>query len=270
MKAIWKGTISFGLVSIPVDLYPAVESNDLKFNLIDNRDENKIKYQRINEATGEEVSWDNIARAYEFDDGNYVVMTDEDFVKADAAATKTLDIETFIKKEELSFLYLEKPYYIVPDKGGEKPYVLLREVMKKTGRIAVARAVIRTKGYLAAVYPLKDALVLNLIRFHDEIRSAEELDIPLSQKISAKEMVLAETLIHGMSEEWQPDKYKDEYRDAVMKRIEGKSRKTLVEADEKEVYEEAASGKIIDIMDLLKRSVEAKKQQADRKVVKGR
>ncbi len=131
MRSIWKGAISFGLVNIPVSLYSAEESNDLKFSLIDKRDESKIRYQRINEATGEEVSYDNIVKAYEFDDGDYVIMTDEDFEKADVEATKTVDIETFIKRDELNFMYLEKPYFIAPTKGGEKPYVLLREAMEK-------------------------------------------------------------------------------------------------------------------------------------------
>ena len=259
MKPIWKGSISFGLVNIPVDLYSAEENNELKFSLIDSRDENKIKYQRINEATGEEVPWDSIAKAYEFDDGKYVIMTDEDFVKADVSATKTLAIETFIKQEELSLIYLEKPYYIIPDKGAEKPYILLREAMKKTGKIAVARVVLRTKGYLAAIYTQDDALVLNLIRFHDEIRSIKELSIPHSEKISTKELELAGSLIEGMTEEWKPEEYKDEYRDAIMKRIEGKSRKTLVEDDDKDIPDAAPSGKVINIMDLLKRSVETKK-----------
>lgn len=269
MKSIWNGAISFGLVNIPVGLYSVEESKELKFSLVDSRDEHKIKYQRINEVTGEEVPWVNIAKAYEFDDGNYTVMTDEDFVKADVSATKALNIETFIKKEELSLIYLEKPYYIVPEKGGEKPYVLLREAMKKAGKIAVARVVLRTKAYLAAVYALGDALVLNLIRFHDEIRGVEELNIPHTANITVKEMALAERLIDGMTDEWKPEEYKDVYRDAVMKRIEAKSKKTLVEVDEKDIHAEMHSEKVISIMDLLKRSVEAKKPQADRKAREG-
>ncbi len=270
MKSIWTGAISFGLVNIPVNLFSAEQDNDLKFHLIDARDDNKIKYQRVNEVTGEEVSWDNIAKAYEFDDGNYVVMTDEDFVRADASAAKTLAIETFISQQELSLIYLDKPYYISPEKGGEKAYVLLREAMKKTGKTAIARVVIRTKGHLAAIYSHNDALVLNLIRFYDELRSIEELKIPHTEKFSQKEMELAESLINGMSEEWKPENYKDEYREAVMKRIEGKSKKTLVDVEDKDDDQpQASSGKIIDIVDLLKKSVEARKPQADKKVGKG-
>jgi len=269
MKSIWNGAISFGLVNIPIGLYSVEENKELKFKLIDRRDEHKIVYKRINEVTGKEVPWENIAKAYEFDDGNFVVMTEEDFMKADASATKALAIETFIKLEELSLIYLERPYYIEPDKSGEKPYVLLREAMKRTGRIAVARIVLRTKGYLAAIYTLDDALVLSLIRFHDEIRPIQELNIPHSANVSNKEMELAESLIEGMTEEWKPEEFKDEYQDALMKRIESKSKKTLVEDDDKVMHDEAPSEKVIDIMDLLKKSVEAKKPQINKKASKG-
>lgn len=263
MRSIWKGAISFGLVNIPVSLYSAEESNDLKFSLIDKRDESKIKYQRVNESTGKEVTWDNIVKAYEFEDGDYVIMTDEDFEKADVEATKTVDIETFIKKDELSFMYLEKPYYIAPTKGGEKPYVLLREAMEKTGKIAIARVVIRTRAYMAAIYSLEDALVLNLIRFHDDLRSMEELKVPKSVKISTKEMELAESLIDGMTAAWNPEEYKDEYKDAVMKRIEAKAKKKGKALDDEDQEEEkAASGKVVDIMDLLRKSVEAKSKKS--------
>jgi len=269
MRSIWKGAISFGLVNIPVSLYSAEESNDLKFSLIDKRDESKIKYQRINETTGEEVSYDNIVKAYEFDDGDYVIMTDEDFQKADVEATKTVDIETFIMRDELDFMYLEKPYFIAPTKGGEKPYVLLREAMEKTGKIAIARVVIRTKAYLAAIYSSDNILVLNLIRFHDELRSAEELKIPESVKLSKKEMELAESLIDGMTATWKPEDYEDEYKDAVMKRIEAKSKKKGKEEASEEVEEkETGSGKVVDIMDLLKKSVEAKKSAGSQKTKK--
>lgn len=269
MRSIWKGAISFGLVNIPVSLYSAEESNDLKFNLIDKRDESKIKYQRINEKTGEEVSYDNIVKAYEFDDGDYVIMTDEDFEKADVEATKTVDIETFIKRDELNFMYLEKPYFIAPTKGGEKPYVLLREAMEKTEKIGIARVVIRTKAYLAAIYSSDNILVLNLIRFHDELRSSEELKIPATVKLSKKEMDLAESLIDGMTATWKPEDYEDEYKDAVMKRIEAKSKKKgkIEEAEEVE-EKEAESGKVVDIMDLLKKSVEAKKSAGSQKTKK--
>ena len=259
MKSIWKGAIAFGLVNIPVSLFSAEDSNELKFNYIDSRDENKIKYKRVNEVTGEEVPWDNIVKAFEFEDGNYVVMTDEDFEKADPVASKTVDIETFISREELSLIYLEKPYYIAPTKGGEKPYVLLREALKKAEKVAIARVVIRTKEHLAVIYTNEDGLVLNLIRFHEDIRSMAQLDIPQSVKITDKEMDLAQSLIDGMTEAWKPENYKDQFSDAIMKRIEAKSKKKGKNMDEEEPVEEVTktSGKVVDIMDLLKKSVEA-------------
>lgn len=265
MRSFWKGAIAFGLVNIPVSLHTTDESKDLKFNLIDSRDEHRIKYLRINESTGEEVPWDKIVKAFEFNDGSYVVMTDDDFVKADPSAARTLDIQTFIKQDELSLIYLEKPYYISPEKGGEKPYVLLREALKKRGKIAIAKVVIKTKGYLAAVYPLDDALVLNIIRFHDEIRSVEDLNLPHTAKISDKEMELASNLIDGMTSEWKPEDYKDDYREAVWQRIESKSKKGDAVEQEETVEVAASSGKIVDIMELLKRSVEAKKSQSEKK-----
>lgn len=265
MRSIWNGAISFGLVNIPVNLFAAEEKHDLKFSYIDSRDENKIKYKRVNEMTGEEVPWDQVVKAYEFEDGDYVVMTDEDFEKADVTAVKTVDIETFINRDEFSLMYLEKPYYMSPTKGGEKPYVLLREALKKSGKIAIARVVIRTKEHLAAIYTRNDALILNLIRFYEDIRSMEDLKIPQSVKISDKEMELAQSLIDGMTDEWNPEDYKDEYRNAIMKRIEAKSRGKGKDLDDEEIKEETpTAGKVVDIMDLLKKSVEAQPQKAQK------
>lgn len=260
MKSIWDGAISFGLVSIPVELYSAEKGNELSFKLIDCRDEHGIKYQRINEATGKEVPWEHIGKAYEFDNGDYVVMTDEDFERADIMAVKQISIEAFINRDELDLIYLEKPYYIVPEKTGEKPYVLLREAMRKTNRIAIARVVLRTKGYLAAIYPLEDALVMNLIRYYDEVRPVKDLEVPHAADISSKEMKLAESLIYGMVDDWKPEEYRDQYKDAVMKRIEAKAVKTPeeIEAEDKKAMQPKRSDKVIDIMDLLKQSVESR------------
>lgn len=256
---MWNGAISFGLVNIPVSLFTVEDSNDLKFSYIDSRDENKVKYKRVNEATGEEVPWESIVKAFEYEDGDYVVMTDDDFEKADPEASKTVDIQTFIDRDELSLMYLEKPYYMTPTKGGEKPYVLLREALKKSGKVAIARVVIRTKEHLAVIYTQEDGLVLNLIRFYEDIRTMEELKIPKSIKITDKEMELAQSLIDGMTDDWKPEDYKDQFSQAIMKRIEAKSKKKGKAVDEVESEEEAPepSGKVVDILDLLKKSVKA-------------
>ncbi len=265
MRSIWKGAISFGLVNIPVSLFSAEEKNDLKFSYIDSRDENKVRYKRVNEVTEEEVPWDKIVKAYEFEDGDYVVMTDEDFEKADVAASKTVDIETFINRDELSLMYLEKPYYMAPIKGGEKPYILLRDALEKSGKIAIARVVIRTKEHLAAIYTKDDVLILNLIRFYEDIRTMEELKIPQSIEISRKEMELAQSLIDGMTEKWNPEEYRDEFSDALMERIEAKSRKKGKELDDEETEDETPTvGKVVDIMDLLKKSVEAQPKKTSK------
>lgn len=267
MRSIWNGAISFGLVNIPISLYSAEDTNELKFNYIDSRDENKVKYKRVNEVTGEEVPWENIVKAFEFEDGNYVVMTDDDFVKADPVASKTVDIETFINREELSLLYLEKPYYMAPTKGGEKPYVLLRDALKKADKVAIARVVIRTKEHLAVIYTNEDGLVLNLIRFHEDIRSMAQLNLPQSVKITDKEMDLAQSLIDGMTDVWKPEEYKDQFTEAIMKRIEAKSKKKgkNIDEEEPETDTSTSSGKVVDIMDLLKRSVEANSKKSDEK-----
>lgn len=256
MRPVWKGAISFGLVNIPVDFVTAEQKNDLKFNLIDSRDESRIRYERINEETGEEVPWNQIVKAYEFSDNNYVIVTDEDFEKADVKATKTIDIETFIDRDELALKYLERPYYIQPQKGGEKAYALLRDALEKTKKIAIARVVIRTRANLAAIYPEGEALVLNLIRFSQELRDMADLRLPKDVTTSKKEMDLAVKLISDMSEAWKPEDYQDEYRDALMKRIRAKAKGKGIE---EEVIEEIEpTENVVDIMDLLQKSVSSK------------
>lgn len=259
MRAIWNGAISFGLVNIPVDLLGAEQRNDIKFNMVDSRDHSRIRYERVNEETGEEVPWNQIVKAYEFSEDNYVIVTDEDFENADAKATKTIDIETFINLEELELKYLEKPYYIRPRKGGEKAYVLLRDALEQTDKIAIARVVIRTKAYLAAIYPAEDIIILNLIRFHQELKSTEDIKIPENVKPTKKELDLAMKLIDDMSEEWHPENYEDEYRTALMDRIMAKAEGQGLKEDPEDDEEPS---NVIDIMDLLKKSVEGNKKKS--------
>lgn len=259
MRAIWNGAISFGLVNIPVDLLGAEQRNDIKFNMVDSRDHSRIRYERVNEETGEEVPWNQIVKAYEFSEDNYVIVTDEDFENADAKATKTIDIETFINLEELELKYLEKPYYIRPRKGGEKAYVLLRDALEQTDKIAIARVVIRTKAYLAAIYPAEDMIILNLIRFHQELKSTEDIKIPENVKLTKKELDLAVKLIDDMSEEWHPENYEDEYRTALMDRIMAKAEGQGLKEDPEDDEEPS---NVIDIMDLLKKSVEGNKKKS--------
>ena len=256
MRPVWKVAIIFGMVNIPVDLITAEQKNDLKFNLIDSRDENRIRYERVNEETGEEVPWDQIVKAFEFSDDNYVVVTDEDFAQADVKATKTIDIETFIERSELALKYLDRPYYVQSQKGGEKAYALLRDGLIKTDKIAIARLVIRTRAYLAAIYPEDTVLILNLIRFHQELRAVEDLRVPTDVKSTKKEMDLAIKLINDMSEAWDPSAYHDEYREALMKRIKEKAKGKGIK--EEVVEEVEPTDNVVDIMDLLQKSIDKK------------
>lgn len=261
MRPVWTGAISFGLVNIPVDLVSAESRNDLKFHMIDSRDQSRIRYERVNEETGEEVPWNQIVKAFEFADDQYVVVTDEDFQKADVKASKTIDIETFVERADIDYKFFDKPYYIRPRKGGEKAYVLLREALKESERVAISRVVIRTRAYLSAIYASGDALILNLLRFSQELKAIEDITLPADADIKPRELKLALTLIEDMTEPWDPAQYKDEYRAALMERIKAKAKGQGLEPDVSE-EEEESGGKVIDIVELLKQSVDTKKKPA--------
>lgn len=262
MRAIWSGTISFGLVNLPVSLMGAEESNKLSFSLMDSRDNAKIKYKRINADTGEEVPWNDIVKYYEFDDGSFVTVTDEDFEKADPKAAKAIDIEAFVDEEELGPMYMEKPYYVVPKKGGEKAYVLLRDAMVKTGQVGIGRVTIRTRQSLCAVMPCHNGIVLIMLRYADELRDIESMNLPEDTKTSKKELDLAVTLINTLSVEWDPEEYKDEYVDAMMARIEAKRKAKGKELPDDEEADDAEPSNVVDLMDLLRQSVDAKKKSS--------
>lgn len=267
-RPIWKGTISFGLVNIPVTLYSGEKRDDLKFNLLDSRDKSRVRYERVNEETGEEVPWDEVVKAYEYDDGNYVLLDEDDIERASAEATQTVEIETFVDREEISPVYFDKPYYLEPGKKGEKGYVLLRETLKNANKVGIARVVIRTRQYLSALMTQDDALILNLLRFHHEIRSIEDFNIPhgnLSDyKVTKKELEMAEQLVDTMSGEWNPEEYKDEYREALKQYLEEKAEKGGEKAAPKKAAKGREEGKVIDMMDLLKESVQKSKKSSSK------
>src|SRR5688500_17114728 len=260
-QAIWKGSLRFGLVNIPVAVYPAEERDELSFTLLDRRDFSPVGYQRINKSTGEEVAWDDIVKGYEYEEGEYVVLGDEDFKRANPEATQTVDIVGFVPLAEIDPMYFDRPYYLVPTKGGEKGYAILREALAESGKAGIAKVVLRTREHLAAVIPGGRALVLELLRFDHELRDAKALDLPGEDleklKVSKREIEMAEKLLDGMVEEWDPSQYKDEYREDLMARIEEKVKKgETEEIPEPEEEAEAAEPQVIDIMDLLKRSLE--------------
>lgn len=260
-RPLWKGYISFGLVAIPVSIVSAEEKQDLHFHLLDSRDKSRVRYQRINEETGKEVPWNEVVKGYEFAKNNYVVLKEEDFQKASPAAFKSIDIEEFVDLQDIDILYFDKPYYLLPDTKNKKAYVLLREALKKTNKVGVSKVIIRTKEYLSLIMPHNNALILSLIRFKQEIRDEAELNFPSdsnkSYKIADREIKMATDLVKEMSATWQPEKYHDEYREALMKWIDSKSKtgKKTRAVKEQSVRK---NDEVIDFMSLLKKSMNKK------------
>jgi DNA end-binding protein Ku len=261
-RALWKGSISFGLVNIPVGLYSAEDRDEgISFTQLDRRSMSPIGYRRYNKATGDEVPWDEIVRGYEYEHGRYVVLGDEDFERANPKASRTVEILDFVDASEIEPVYFDKPYYLAPTGTTSKGYALLRETLRRTGKIGIARVVIRTREYLAAVIARGSVLVLEVLRYPYEIRSPADLEVPAEDLatvgVTEKELKMAERLVAEMVEPWEPAKYRDRYRDDLLARIQEKIAAGETEALEEEAEEEEASGaEVVDIMSLLKRSVE--------------
>ena len=266
-RALWKGAISFGLIHIPVDLFSAENSNQIDLDMLDKRDFSPIGYKRVNKKNGKEVEWKDIVKGYEFEDNQYVVLSEEDVKRANPEATQTINIMAFIEASEISPLYFEQPYYLTPGKGGDKVYALLRETLKKSKKVAIGQLVIRVKQHLAALIPIGDMIVLNILRYADEIRPMKDYKLPDTKAsknaISSKEVQMAMSLVEGMTEKWNPENFKDTYRDDLMKLIQKriKSKQTKV-LDETAVETTAPTSNIVDIMALLKQSIEAKTGKA--------
>jgi DNA end-binding protein Ku len=254
-RAIWKGSISFGLVNIPIALYPATRREELKFRLLRKSDLSPVNYKRVAEKDGKEVSWDEIVKGYEYEKGKYVVLKDEDFERADLEATQTVDIQDFVDQEEIDPMFFYKPYYLEPQKGGDKAYALLRDALKDSGKVGIAKVVIKTRQYLAGVKPEDGVLVLELMHFADELADPGKLHVPKKTEVGKREMNMAKSLINSMSSKWNPEKYKDDYREALMEVIEEK-----VEAGGKEIEEKPRKApkptKVIDLVSVLQKSLE--------------
>lgn len=222
MRAIWKGTISFGLVNIPIALYRATRKEELKFHLLRKTDLSPVNYKRVAEADGKEVPWDQIVKGYEYEKGQYVVLKDEDFKRVDVEATQTVDIVDFVKLDEINPMFFSQPYYMEPQKGADKAYCLLREALKDTGKVGIAKVVIKTRQYLAAVKPQKTFLLLELMNFADELMDSAELHPPKEATLSKEEMTMADTLLKNMTAAWKPEKYTDDYRAGLLNVIQEK------------------------------------------------
>ena len=261
-RAIWKGNISFGLVNIPVGLFTAESPQELSFRQLDKRNMAPIGYRKYNKETGEEVSSEDIVKGYEYEDDRYVLVTDEDFRRANPEKTQTVEITDFVDLDDIDITFFDKPYYLGPLKKNQKAYALLREAMRRTGKVGIARVVIRSREHLAAVVPQGDVLVLAILRYPYEIRATDDLELPgdnLEQlKVSERELEMAEALIAGLTTEWQPDKYNDTYRDDLMALIQRRVESGQTEVvDDTPVAEPEARTDVVDIMSLLKRSIEA-------------
>jgi len=264
-RSLWKGAISFGLVHIPVELYSAIKQNELDLTMLDKRDFSPIGYKRYNKSNNKEVTWDHIIKGYEYAAGEYVVLSDEDLRQANVKATQTIDIQAFVDAEDVPLTYYETPYYLAPGRGGAKVYALLRETLRRAGKIAIATVVIRTKQHLCALVAAEDGIIMNTLRYADEIRDTEGLDLPdkgtKATGIKEKELEMALSLVEGMSEEWAPEQYHDTYKDDVLalveKKIKAKQTKTIT-MPSKDGDEEAPSSNVIDLVALLKQSLGAK------------
>jgi len=261
-RAFWKGAISFGLVYIPVELYSATRGATLDLDYLDKRDFSPVGYQRYNKRTGKLVEWKDIVRGFQYKKGQYVALSDEDFRQANTKASQTIEIMSFTDATNLTPEYYDTPYYVGPQKGGQKVYALLREALKRAGKVAIANVVVRTRQHLAVVLPADDILLLNTLRFADEIRAPEELGMEApgakSAGLAPKEISMAERLIEEMTDAWEPKKYHDTYREDLMARIKEKVRNkethALTEAPKGARTQKSAE--IIDLMSVLKQSLE--------------
>lgn len=267
--SIWKGSISFGLLNIPVSLQKAEEGHELSFKMLDEKDLSPIKYKKISAKDGKEVPWERIVKGYEYESGEFVIINKEDFKTANPKATQTIDIEDFVSFEEIDLMFFEKPYYLVPQKNGIKGYFLLCEALKKSNKVAIAKIVIRTKMHLACIMARGDYLVLELMRFAHEVIQSDEVDYLKETerpKFTSKEIKMAQELIDGMTGSWKPEQYKDTYNDDLMKIIEKKIKAGEgYEIDYRDIpkEEKGNTGTVVDLMPLLKKSLEARKKKTN-------
>ena len=257
--AIWSGAINFGLVTIPVKLQTAIRTNDLRFNFLHKTDEGRINNVRRCSLDNEEVGYNDLVRGYEYEKGRYVIVSDEDFARVNPEATQSVDIVQFVDLTEIDPMFFDKPYYLEPEKRGRHAYALLREALKESGKVGIAKVVIRSREHLAALKPNGDALVLELMHFADEIVEQSTLELPASEKPAENEMKVARMLIDTMTEAFEAEKFRDTYREQMLEMIE--ARAAGKETPQSEVKAQPRDN-VVNLMDVLQRSLEATKQRA--------
>ncbi len=256
--AVWKGSLRFGLVTIPVGLYPAEAPDELDLDLIEKKSHAPVGYQRINKKTGRSVKPADVVKGYQVSKGRYVVLSDQELKRAVPEATQTVEVVGFVDAEAIAPIYFERPYFLAPTGHGERAYALLREALTRAGRYALARLVVRTRQYVAAVYPWDRALVVHLLRYAHELRDPKQLDLPPALPrgaASGKEMAMAEKLLASMEDEWRPEDFKDDYRDELLTLIRKKARTGKEIKVEAAAEEEKPKAEVVDLMALLKQSV---------------
>lgn len=260
-RALWKGAISFGLVHIPIALHSATQDQGLDFDWLDKRSMDPVGYKRINKSTGEEITKENIVKGIEYEDGQYVILSPEEIAAAYPRTTQTVEIEAFVPITEIPFVYLERPYYVSPVNKGAKVYALLREVLRKSGKVGLAKVVIQTKQHLALLMPCGPALVLNLLRWGDEVRPWEGLNLPpvgiKANGLTDKEMAMGEQLIDDMSGSWEPDQFTDSFKEQILQLVKEKidAGETESVSEPETLEEEVGGAKILDLTEMLRRSL---------------
>jgi DNA end-binding protein Ku len=273
---IWTGTLSFGLLHVPVKLMSGERSVDLQFRMLDARDNAPIRYERVNSETGEEVPWKDIVKAFEYDKGSYVVLDPGDIKAASSEGREAVEIEAFVDLAEIGLRHFEKPYVLVPGKKAEKGYVLLRETLRKTGKAGVARVVVRQREYLSAVVPHDDALVLILLRYQQELVDLGEFKLPEGKpsdyRVSPKEIEMATRLVESMSVPWDPDDYNDDYRERLRAIIDKRMKSEGVVSPEvdDDIEREGIATNVVDFESLLKKSISDNKRTPAKKAAPAR
>jgi DNA end-binding protein Ku len=251
-RALWKGSISFGLVNIPIELHTAVRNHRPHFRMLHAKDKSPVKFQRVCIRDGHPVAWDDLVKGYEFQKGRFVVLTKDDFETAALEKTRTVDIIDFVKAEDIDDRFFETPYYLVPAKGGERAYALLRDAIRESGRIGVAKFILRESQHLAAVEVIKQAIVLTVMRFADELVDVTHLGLPAEAPVRKTELDMAKALVNSLAAEWDPSKYTDEYRENLMRVIQAKVKGKPVEL---EAAAEPREAEVVDLMERLRRSL---------------